>query len=247
MITYLIEQTAAAFDAEARDSIGGRPVLPAGFDWPACDCGERMVLFLQFDILQEFGLPFAQGSHLSVFMCPVHNDAPEMFDAPQLPQGFWDRRRMIDGQTRFYELLLHRPNSPETVHTPDSVLLPQHLRFTRQAEVPDSEDVSLQEHSAYPGVSLSVGELIGGIQEFKVGGQPSWAQTPEVHRCCCGAEMRFLCQVPDGYPFPKRPDAPAQPDSFSDDDYCLFLGNEVYLFACEAQCDPRAVHPVVQN
>jgi hypothetical protein len=121
---------------------------------------------------------------------------------------------MIDGETRFYELLLHRPNTPETVHSPDSILLPQHLRFMRRAEVPDPEGVSLQENPTYPGVSFSVGELVGGIQEFKVGGQPSWAQTPEVHRCCCRAEMRLLCQVPENWPFPKRPDAPAQPDSY---------------------------------
>jgi hypothetical protein len=43
------------------------------------------------------------------------------------------------------------------------------------------------------------------------------------------------------------PAAPRQPDSFSNDDYCLLLGNEVYIFACEAQCDLRAVHVVVQN
>lgn len=59
--------------------------------------------------------------------------------------------------------------------------------------------------------------------------------------------MRFVCQVPQDWRFPKRTGAPAQPDSFSAEDYCLFLGNETYLFACEAQFDPRAVHAVAQN
>ncbi|MFF4881623.1 hypothetical protein ACWD6Q_31105 [Streptomyces nigra] len=41
----------------ARNSVGGRPFLD-GQDWPECLCGERMVLFFQFDIpsdLEPFG------------------------------------------------------------------------------------------------------------------------------------------------------------------------------------------------
>jgi hypothetical protein len=59
--------------------------------------------------------------------------------------------------------------------------------------------------------------------------------------------MRFLCQVPLDYPFAKLPNAAAQPNGFSFTDYGLFLGNETYFFACEAQCNPLAVLPVVQN
>jgi len=59
--------------------------------------------------------------------------------------------------------------------------------------------------------------------------------------------MRFVCQAPENWRFAKKPEAPEQPDSVSANDYILFLGNEVYVFACEAQCDPRAVHVVVQN
>jgi hypothetical protein len=59
--------------------------------------------------------------------------------------------------------------------------------------------------------------------------------------------MRFLCQLPENYPFRKAKNAPAQPDPFSQTDYGLFLGNAVYLLACEARCSPFAVHPVVQN
>src|SRR6185503_9030224 len=84
----------------------------------------------------------------------------------------------------------------------------------------------------------------GGV---KVGGTPSWVQQPEVHVCCCGSRMAFIGQVPLDHPFPKLPDAPEQPDTFSAEDYCLFLGNETYLFACERQCHPGAVWPVLQN
>lgn len=246
MITHMIGLTPAGTTVQ-RDSIGGRPILPSDHSWPTCECGARMVLFLQFDLLPEFGLPFLPGSHLSVFMCPVHNDAPEIFNDHLLPDDFWERRRMIDGQMRFYELFLHRPEVPEVTHPPDPTLLTQSLCFSKRAEEPDRENVALSTHPEYPGVSLSVGEVVGGVQGLKVGGQPSWVQAPEVHSCCCGAEMRFVCQIPLDWPFPKCPDASEQPNSFSRTDYCLFLGNETYLFACQAQCNTRAVHCVVQN
>jgi hypothetical protein len=250
MIMHLVEQLSMASGEMARDSIGGRPILPVGVSWPTCACGRRMTLFFQFDVREGFALPFVAGSHLCVFMCPVHNDAPEMLNAArQLRQRFWDRRRRIDGSTRFYELYLHRPGSSvsDVVHPPDEILRPKQLRFVLQDEVADDDAVTLRAHEKYAGVSLSLGEVVGGVQGFKVGGQPAWAQAPEVHRCCCGAQMLFVCQVPLDWPFAKLPGAPEQPDSSSSDDYCLFLGNETYVFACEAQCDPRAVHVVVQN
>jgi hypothetical protein len=206
-----------------------------------------MVLFFQFDVRGDFGLPFVSGSHLSLFMCPIHNDAPEMLRESQLLPAFWERRRTIDGLTRFYEMRLDRPGSVENTHPVDLVLLSKRLRFERKDESFDQDGGALEAHPRYSAVSLSVGEFVKGIEGFKVGGQPTWAQGPEVHRCCCGADMTFVCQVPLNFPFPKMPEAPEQPDSFSADDYCLFLGNETYIFACEAQCDPRAVHIVVQN
>jgi hypothetical protein len=206
-----------------------------------------MVLFLQFDVQADFGLPFQTGSHLSVFMCPRHNDAPEMFSDLQLPAAYWERRLRIDGTIRFYELFLHRAGVAAHIQAADEHLLPQQIEFELTQEVADNQKIPLLMHPQFPGVSLSIDETVGGLQGLKVGGQPSWAQGPEVHRCSCGAAMRFLCQIPENWPFPKLPKAPKQADSFSADDYCLFLGNEVYLFACEAQCDPRAVHVVVQN
>lgn len=82
---------------------------------------------------------------------------------------------------------------------------------------------------------------------FAVGGEPEWLQDEESFVCSCGAPMHFICQLSDGHEFPKLDEAPEQPDSSSYDDYVLFLGNEVYIFACESQCDPRAVWATVQN
>jgi hypothetical protein len=86
-----------------------------------------------------------------------------------------------------------------------------------------------------------------GAQTFKVGGTPSWAQYPEHYRCACGAEMVYLCQVPENLDFAVNPGQPEQADSDGSDIYGLFLGNEVYLLACPAHCDPAAVWPVTQR
>lgn len=226
MITHLIETADGPSVGSSRDSLGGAAVLPLDVAEPRCECGEAMALFFQFDVRKEFGLPFETGSHFSLFMCPKHNDAPDSYASGQpLPRGYWDERRMIGGGPRFYAALLHRPGAREKVLSIDPYIEPRALRFAKTEERPDR----------------------AGIQAFKTGGQPSWAQKPETHRCSCGAEMRFLAQVPADMGFQKRSEAPPQPDSFSADDYCLFLGNETYVFACEAQCDPRAVHVVVQN
>ncbi|RSZ47567.1 MULTISPECIES: hypothetical protein [unclassified Variovorax] len=80
-----------------------------------------------------------------------------------------------------------------------------------------------------------------------VGGTPDWVQDAETFTCACGSAMEFVCQVSDGFEFPKLPSAPEQPDSPSARSYVLFLGNEVYVFACAQQCDPRAVWITVQN
>jgi hypothetical protein len=59
--------------------------------------------------------------------------------------------------------------------------------------------------------------------------------------------MRFLAQVPVNQGFTTVPSAPEQPGWYRSVEYALFLGNEVYLLACENQCDPRAVWPVNQS
>jgi hypothetical protein len=223
MHAHRVSDAALGRGTVSRDSIGGAGVLPADMPWPACECGEPMALFFQLDVAAAFGLPFRAGSHLAVFMCPAHNDAPEQFDTHVLPARHWERRRRIDGSLRFYEVILFKPGRRERTHPREPHLVPRRLRFEQAIEAVD------------------------GLQGFKVGGHPFWCQAPAYHACPCGAEMRLLCQVPEDHPFRKAAGAAPQPDAFSATAYGLFLGNAVYLLACEAQCSPFAVHPVVQN
>jgi hypothetical protein len=223
MHTHRVKVAALPKDDRPRDSIGGAGLLPQGTEWPRCRYGGRMTLFFQLDVSEAFGLAFAEGSHFGVFMCHAHNDAPEQFRKHALPARFWERRRPIGGRRRFYEIVLFGPGGGERAHPPEPRLVPRKLRFERKREE------------------------VNGLEGFKVGGCPFWYQAPSYHACPCGAEMRFLCQLPENYPFRKAAGAPAQPDPLSGRDYGLFLGNAVYLPACEARCSPFAVHPVVQN
>ncbi|MGW3761526.1 SMI1/KNR4 family protein [Streptomyces sp. NPDC005131] len=46
---------------------------------------------------------------------------------------------------------------------------------------------------------------------------PSWAQDPEFYRCACGADLVYLCQVPEGMEFAVHPGQPEQPYSIGAD------------------------------
>jgi hypothetical protein len=223
MEAHRVKVAGAVKEARPRDSVGGAAVLPEGMAWPHCACGERMTLFFQLDVAQHFGLPFAAGCHLAVFSCHVHNEAPEQFAKHVLPAAFWKRRRQIGGGPRFYEIVLFKPGGHDRVHPVEPHLAHRELRYDRKVEA------------------------VNGLQGFKVGGCPFWYQAPTYHACPCGAEMRYVCQLPENYPFRKTAGAPEQADALSRQAYGLFLGNAVYLLACEARCSPFAVHPVVQN
>lgn len=98
------------------------------------------------------------------------------------------------------------------------------------------------------GQSLTFSETADESREYiATGGNPSWIQNPERFACSCGAEMHFVCQVSENYKFIRLAEAPEQPDTPYKDGYVLFLGNEIYVFACPARCDPRAVWITVQN
>jgi hypothetical protein len=75
-----------------------------------------------------------------------------------------------------------------------------------------------------------------------IGGVPRWYQDPELH-----PGFEFVCQLSEDYPFPRLPDAPKQPGSFSSTAYCLFLGNSMYLFARPEPTHPEEVWIVLQN
>jgi hypothetical protein len=214
--------------AVARDSLGGRPNLGESQTWPLCKlCGERMLFYLQFDLRPEFETPFISGSHFLVFACCQHDDIASLLPRSgiALPPEFWEQ---TGGH---YELLFNRPHQAEVVLETDARIVPHKLSFSKQPErlraTPFGYDV--------------------GAEEAKIGGVPCWLQDPEEYRCYCGAPMRYFCQLPEYFEFPKAAGAPIQPNGVSGDSYILFLGNAVYFLACEKQCSPFAVIAVMQN
>lgn len=224
---YLIEVGSEPAGPDARNTVGGRPVLDVGLSWPSCDCGERMVLFFQVDVPAD--LPVFGGDHLLMFQCRKHNDANYPAKDPQLPDRFWDAPP--GGQLRFWQIFVHRGSTPAA--EPDPYLQPRPLILRRVEERVD-------EHG-------------DGVAGFKLGGVPRWVQEPEHYICRCGADMVQLCQVPADFAFAKRPGQPDQPsephrpDTFTNDEYILFLGNRVYIVACPEHCHPAAAWPALQG
>jgi hypothetical protein len=220
--TYLIDVGPGPADAGARDTVGGWPILPPDEPWPTCHCGTGMIFFFQFDV--PAGVPTFGGDHALVFQCPKHNDACFPPSNAQLPPRYWDEPPSPNVGP-FWRILLHRSGAP--VADPDPYLRPQGLTLREAAETHD--------------------DLGRGMEGFKVGGVPAWAQDPEHYRCACGADLAFLCQLPLDFGFAARPGREPQPDGFSRTEYGLFLGNEVYVAACPAHCHPAAAWPVNQN
>jgi hypothetical protein len=221
---YAVEVGTEPLVRPARNSVGGWPFLDQAQDWPECFCGERMALFFQFDIpwaLEPFG-----GDHLLVFHCRAHNDAsdPQLADGRLVPK-YWDAPQPPYPAPFWRVLMQGRAALPDPKAEPSLCALPLDLR---------------------PFVDTRDGEDIGA-QIFKVGGTPSWAQYPEYYRCACGADLVYVCQVPEGMDFAVHPGLPEQPYSVRADTYGLFLGNEVYFLACPARCDPAAIWPVNQH
>ncbi|TVL88684.1 hypothetical protein CD790_30315 [Streptomyces sp. SAJ15] len=217
---YAVEVGTEPLVRPARNSVGGWPFLDEAQDWPECFCGERMALFFQFDIpwnVEPFG-----GDHLLVFHCRAHNDAsdPQLADGRLVPQ-YWDAPQPPYPAPFWRVLMQSRAALPAPEAEPSVCALPLTLR---------------------PFVDTPVGVLT-----FKVGGTPSWAHDPEYYTCACGADLVYVCQVTEGMDFAVHPGQPEQPYSVRADTYWLFLGNEVYLLACPARCDPAAVWPVNQH
>lgn len=180
-----------------------------------------MVLFFQLDIRSEFAIPFRDGSHLLVFMCPTHNDPPGLpaiYNDSPLPESYWD------ADEGHYALFLFPPDELESAGRLDEHIASMSLSFE-----PAQEEIQ------------NFGEFDAGTYDFKIGGVPGWMNYRIDKRCTCGGKMSFLCQTPDGFGFQKTPAAAEQPNSFSATDYCLFLGNQVFILGCDRQCDPRAL------
>lgn len=220
-----IEVGTELLDRPARDSVGGWAFLDDDQEWPECFCGERMALFFQLDVpldLDVFG-----GDHLLVFHCRAHNDASdaELANGRLVPR-YWKAPQPPYPRPFWCVLLQRHAGLPVAEPEPSLLALPLTLR---------------------PFVDTPGGSRGLGAQRFKVGGTPSWAQDPEHYTCACGADLVYLCQVPEGMEFAVHPGLPEQPYSVGADTYGLFLGNEIYMLACPAHCDPAAVWPVNQN
>ncbi|MDB5386827.1 MAG: hypothetical protein JWM11_2473 [Planctomycetaceae bacterium] len=206
-------------DVAPRCTIGGRAKLPSEIDVPRCrKCSAQLLLFLQFDIDCAWCLPFVAESHLAVFMCPQCNEIPSFeFPTGQLPAQYWDKN-----EGHFFAVM-SKPSSMESVRHAEPILVTKELQFEPMAQDGHAPDT------------------------IRVGGNPFWLQGSERFVCTCGSEMAFVAQIAENFEFEKQVNAPEQPDSFSSNAYCLFLGNEVYIFACPEQCNSRSVWITVQG
>ncbi|MFE3541931.1 hypothetical protein ACFXK0_03035 [Nocardia sp. NPDC059177] len=221
--TYLISAGAEPAERGDRDSIGGWPVLDAGQDWPMCGCGSALALYFQVGI--PGSVPHFGGDQLLVFCCPAEGDCAPMPGTP-LPERYWDT--LPANEPHGWRILLQRTGIAH--QAADPYFTPRRLTLTAATDYDDE-----------PGFE-------GPLQGFKIGGAPSWVQDAEEHRCACGAEMVFLCQVSEDFPFRKFADPGLDPSIRRDAiDEGLFLGNQVYLLACPDRCDPAALWPVCQN
>ena len=203
-----------------RCTIGGRAILPADMRLPICrNCGRELLLFLQFDIEDRWLIPFKTGSHFVLFMCPSCNEIPSFneFEDGQLPAEYWEQ---VEGH---FFTALFEPRYEEWVPDSEAVLLQKNLNFEQMAAGTHAPDT------------------------IRIGGNPFWLQTPERFICDCGSELVLISQIAENYGFEKLPGSQEQPDSFSADNYCLFLGNEIYIFGCPKQCNPRSIWITVQG
>lgn len=207
--------------------VGGSPQLSASTGWPRCRmCDSEMVAFIELVLPQCDTSPFQLGSRLQVFGCCEHNDIAGTIYSDYTPFETASLNRTLpiaywnitDGH---YFLRLLPPSETISATRRESRLIPQFIVAT-----PTDDDAG---------------------DGFKMFGEPYWLQDPEPHTCSCGAQMMLLLQIPENYGFPIADGAEEQPDSFSRTDYCIFLGNQLYVLACTSQCDPRALWPVLQN
>lgn len=189
-------------------------------------CDSEMIAFLEIALPENHSSSFQPGSRLQVFACREHDDIAGTIYSDYT--AFNDVCRSVtlpdaygkisDGH---YLLRLLPPLTISIQAKQESRLAPQFLAAISADD--DAED------------------------GFKLFGQPYWLQDAEPHQCGCGAPMRLLLQIPDGQGFKMADDAEEQPNSFSRTEYCIFLGNQLYLLACTKQCDPHALWPVLQN
>jgi hypothetical protein len=208
-------------------SIGGTPELPAGDGWPLCKiCKDEMVLFFDIELPNVAHSPFIPASRLQVFACREHDDISGTIysdytrtnEIAVVDQLPPQYWRISDGH---YLLRLLAPTTPKKRSKRETRLAQRLLRAHENS--------------------------VDCVEGLKLFGEPDWLQAPETHTCACGAPMVLILQVPDGFGFEMMPEAPEQEGSFSSTQYCLFLGNQLFLLACRSQCHAQALWPVLQN
>jgi len=133
MLATMHHATWTTASQPGRNSIGGHPYLPTNVSWPVCPkSGNRMVLFLQFDVAPEYGLALAPGSHVLAFHSPTVNEINTFErNEPDMP-AYWAKREP------HYQILIFGPEA-ELVEHPDEdgYLVPHALTFEPVAKVSD--------------------------------------------------------------------------------------------------------------
>jgi hypothetical protein len=207
--------------------IGGRPGLPVGDRWPLCEiCGDELVLFFDIQLPESAQSPFIPYSRLQVYACREHDDISGT---------------IYSDYERSNQVALVKQLPPEFWKISDGHYLLRLLSPIEDTELGKQEDRLEKKF-------LKARESAEGCTHgLKLFGEPDWLQDPEVHICACGAPMALILQVPDGYGFQMMPNATEQSNSFSNSQYCLFLGNQLYLLGCTSQCNAHALWPVLQN
>ena len=202
---------------DGRATSGGKPILATGQAWPVCGtCKKPQGLLLQFDIAKELELCFKPGSHFLFFCCPTCDETPPVADG-DLTKEFLD-----PDHPQTYRVIVNEPGASEVVEGADArMLLQSPIAFEASPE------------KLKKGLDCPL-----GASGVKIGGAPHWTQPPSYKRCSCGAPLGFVLQVPEG--------GSAGWLSADRKSVTPFLGNDFYIFACSAQCDPYAAIAIPQ-
>jgi hypothetical protein len=194
-----------------RATSGGRPILAEGQAWPVCDnCGERLCLYLQFDVEPAFKLAFAPGSHLLIFHCKSCGRSLDFPENGRVPPE-WVSARFKS----FYRIMMNPPGVKEAVQRADPIMVEQHVSFAKDKE----------KAKTIPGGQA-------GVNEVKIGGLPRWTEHPQYPTCACGKPMGFVMQVPwDKAVGWKRRDRPGA--NFAG-------ASTSFVFFCSVQSSPHA-------
>ena len=226
MTAYQLDVTSDE-SAAACGHIGGAPHLPERDDWPQCRlCSAELVAFLELVLPADGVSRFPPGSRLQIFACrkdddiagTIYSEYARFQAASQSETLPAEYWNITDGH---YLLRLLPPSGKTAASQPEPRLIPGFLAAT-----PTENDAA---------------------DGFKLFGEPYWLQDAEPHNCSCGAAMKLLLQLPENHGFAMAAGAEPQPNSFSKTEYCLFLGNQLYLLACTRYCHPLALWPVLQN